>query len=256
MQLPALEYIPWLGSVLAECVLLGIMLARKRVRQFPFFFTSIAYDIFRQAALAVIMVRVKSAYFSAYWLSIPFEYTLAFAVMYEVFTHGFKADIKVDPRTLRVFIAASAILLVIAAAFVFHPSVPINNLKRLILILDRSSEFLRCAVLAFIWVYAARLGISWRNHVFGIAFGLGMYASISLIVATIDAAIGKACGPWLVLIPQLAYLAATLIWPIYLLRKEPERAPVTMQQLHFYGDLINSGERAISEIQEVIRDRY
>jgi hypothetical protein len=256
MQLSALHYIPWLGSVLAECALLGIMLNRKQAKRFPFFFASIAYDVVRQAILAIVLAKFKSAYFAAYWLSIPLEYTLAFAVAYEVFGHGFKADIKVDPRVFRVFIAASAILLVIAAAFVFHPTVPVKSLTQLILILDRSSELLRCSILAFIWLYAAKLGISWRHHVFGIAFGLGMYSGLGLIVATVDAAVGEMCGRWLVLIPHYAYFVATLIWPLYLLRKEPARTPLTMQQLHFYDALMRRGQEAISQMKGVIRDKY
>ncbi|SRR6266481_4924776 len=255
MHLTPSVYIPWFGSMLAEIVLLAVMLHRHYVRRFPFFFASIAYDLCREVALFVAFMKFPTAYFACYWLSTPPEYTLAFAVIYEAFQHAFKADIRFSPIILKIFWAATALLVVVAAAFVLHPGVPLKNLTMLIMVLNRSSELLRCGLLLFLWVFAARLGISFRHYVWGIVFGLGMYSGVGLIVATVDVTIGKMCGHWLVPIPHFAYFAATLIWPVYFLRKEPARAPLTLQQLHSFRDLIAIGQNALTEIRRLIRDK-
>jgi hypothetical protein len=255
MHLTANQAIPWFGSVLAEIFLLIVMVNRGFVGRFPFFFASIAYDVLRQAVLFMVLAKFKGAYFTAYWLSIPPEYTLAFATMYEAFRHAFKADIRFSPGTLRIFWITTAMLVLIAAGFVFHPRTPINTLTTLILVLDRSSQLLRCGILLFLWVYSSKLGITWRHHVFGVVFGLGMYAGVGLIVATIDAAIGKLCSAWLPPIQQYAYLATTIIWPIYFLRNEPARGPLTLQELHSYRDFVTFGQQTTTEIRRLIREK-
>lgn len=156
---------------------------------------------------------------------------------------------------MRVFLISTTLLVLIATAFVFQPSAPVNNLAKLILVLDRSSQLLRCGMLFFLWVYSTRLGILWRHHVFGIVFGLGMYSGVGLIAATADAAIGKTCGYWLAPIPGLIYFAATLIWPIYFLRNEPARGPLTTEDLDSYRGLITLAERATNEVRRAMRDR-
>lgn len=255
MHLTTSQAIPWLGSVLAEIVLLVIMLRKRLASRFPFFFASIAYDVVRQAVLFVIFTKFPAAYFAAYWLSFPAEYTLAYAVIYEAFRHAFKADIRFCPNTLKVFGIGTAVLILICAWFVFRPGVPLTNLNILILVLDRSSELLCCSLLLFLWVYASKLGISWRHHVWGIAFGLGIYAAIGLIVATVDVAIGQMCGHWLVPIPHYTYFAATIIWPVYLLRDEPARGPLTLQELNIFRDFITLAQRATTQIRRSIRER-
>lgn len=255
MHLAPSEYIPWFGSVLAEIALLAILLKRRFVLRFPFFFASIAYDVARQAVFFITLAEFKQAYYAAYWLSIPVEYTLAFAVIYEAFRYAFKADIRFSPGTLRVFVAATVLLVLVAATCVLRPGVQIKNLEILILVLDRSSQLLRCGLLVFLWVYSSRLGISWRHHVWGIVFGLAMYSGVGLVVATVNTALGQMCGPRLATIQQFAYLAATIIWPIYFLRNEPERGPLTLEDLHSFADLIALGERAVYEIRKVMRDQ-
>ena len=42
----AVDYIPWIGSTIAECLVVGIMLRRNLVREFPVFFSSIVFDLY------------------------------------------------------------------------------------------------------------------------------------------------------------------------------------------------------------------
>jgi hypothetical protein len=255
MHLTPTQYIPWMGSVLVEVGLLAIMLRRKLVRRFPFFFASIAYDVCRQIVLFVIMAKFAAAYFAAYWLLMPAEYTLAFAVIYEAFRSAFKTDIRFSPNILKVFGIATALLVLIAAAFVLHPGVPIRSFSILILVLDRSTELLRCALLLFLWVFSAKLGITWRHHVWGIVFGLALYAGVSLITAIMDVVLGKTCGYWLVPIPHFAYLAATLIWTFFLLKKEPVTEPLTLEELQGHLNFIAFLHSVLMEVRRLMRDR-
>jgi len=248
------DYIPWTGSVITEAIVVVIMLRQQLVRRFPFFFASLAYDLARQVALAAILSRSLKAYSCAYWISIPAEYTIAFGVMLEAFRHLLRTNHKLPPKALRSLFIATVLLVGLATFLVIHPDIPTDNLTGMILTLDRSLELLRCGVLLFMWSSAAGLGLSWKHHVWGIVFGLGMYSGVSLIVAALHATTGTMCGDWLARVPHFSYFATTIIWAIYLWKPEPERGPLTLQELSFFNELIARYRKMISGIRRSFRD--
>ena len=74
----AVDYIPWIGSTVAECLVVGIMLRRNLIRRFPVFFSSIAFDLLREMAFPIVAHYSALAYGYCFWISIPVEYVLAF----------------------------------------------------------------------------------------------------------------------------------------------------------------------------------
>lgn len=89
MHFQPIDYIPWIGSIIAELIVLAIMLRRGLVRRFPVFFTSIAFDVLRETILPFIAFRNPKAYAYSYWLSVPVEHVIAFAVILEALRiHG------------------------------------------------------------------------------------------------------------------------------------------------------------------------
>lgn len=135
----------------------------------------------------------------------------------------------------------------LAAFFVLHPDIPISDLRTLILALDRSIELLRCGVLLFVWAFARKLGISWRHQVWGIIFGLGIYSGVGLVAAAIQAATGSLCGDWARL-THGSYFAATIIWAIHFIRPEPQRDPLTLEQISIFSDVIAGYRRILAEL--------
>jgi len=248
----AVDYIPWIGSTLAECLVVGIMLRRNLVRRFPIFFGSIVFDLLRETAFPAVAYYSAHAYEYCYWLSIPFEYVLAFGVMWEAFRYSLGADGKIRPKALRFFVLASVALVGLAAFLVLYPDIPISNLNGLVLTLQRSISLLRCGMLLFLWIFAARLGLSWQHHVWGIVCGLGIYAAVSLIVAAIHAITGIATGDWLGRLPQFSYLAATIVWTVYLSRPEPKRAPLTLKEISFINYAFDTYDKMMAEIWRLL----
>lgn len=250
-------YIPWIGSLLAESVLLWVMVHRSMVRRFPWFFTAIAYDLARAVPFVIAAALPHNAtYFYSYWLSIPAEYTLAFAVIYEVFRHAFQSEVKFSPKILRVFIGLNLFLVGLAAVFVFTGEIRIDRFAGLMLMLDRSAEFTRCSMLLFLWAFAARLKIGWRHHLWGIVFGLGLYSAAGLITAAVDVATGRMCSHWLTPIPHYAYLAAAILWPAYLWKQEPAREPLTLEKVNLYRELLAFARNAEIQMRRALRDDH
>jgi len=248
----AVDYIPWIGSTLAECMVVGVMLRRNLVRGFPVFFTSIAFDFLREMAFPAVAHYSAHAYEYCYWISLPVEYVIAFGVMWEAFRYAFGTDAQIPPKALRPFLLATAVLMGLAAFLILYPDISTSNLKGLVLTLQRSISLLRCGMLLFLWIFAARLGITWRHHVWGIVCGLGIYAAVSLIVVAIHAITGISSGDWLARLPQFSYFAATIIWTVYLWRPEPERAPLTLQELSFINYALDTYHKMMAEIWRLL----
>ena len=253
-QFQLVDYIPWLGSVIAEIAVVAIMLQRKLIHRFLVFFLSITYDLVRQPALAVIALEGPKAYGMTRWVTLPIEYVIAFGVMLEAFRYSLGADPKIPTKTLRSMIVVAALLVAVAAFLVLRPDLPISNLRGLILALDRSIGLLRCGVLLFRWAFAPKLGISWRHHVWGIVFGMGIYSGVGLIVAAIHATTGNLCGDWLACLTPFSYFAATIIWAVYLWRPEPQRGAVTLDQISFFHSSLASYRKILAELWRSFRD--
>ena len=253
-QFQLVDYIPWVGSVIAEIVVLAIMLKRNLPRRFPIFFSSVVYDVVRQVALAFIAYRSPRAYAYGYWISIPIEYVIAFGVMLEAFRYALGANPKIPPKTLRVMAVVAVLLVALAAFLLFHPDIPISNLRGFILTLDRSIDLLRCGVVIFIWAFAKKLGLSWAHHVWGIVCGLGIYSAVGLIAAGIHAVTGDLCGDWLARSVHLSYFAATVVWAVYLWRPEPHRGPLTLERIALIENLIATYRRIMAELWRSFRN--
>lgn len=249
-------YVPWVGSVLAELFLLRVMLRRKLFQRFPRFFISIIYDVSRQALLlGITAAHLRNyTYFYAYWLSTPVEYTLALAVVYEVYRNAFHAEIEFSQISIRIFVGLNILLLIASAALIFSGELPITGFAGLMLMLDRSAEFLRCGMLLFLWIFASELRLTWWHQLWGIAFGLGMYSAIGLITAAVDVATGKMCSHWLTPIPHFAYFFATVVWGIYFLKPEPARESLTVERINFVREWLDFVRNATLEMKRVLHD--
>src|SRR5215469_718241 len=96
-----IDNIPWIGSILAELIVLAIMLRRGLVRRFPIFFTSIVFDVLREIILPIVAFRNPHsyAYSYLYWLSFPVEYVIAFAVILEAMRYSVVNDARLSRKT-------------------------------------------------------------------------------------------------------------------------------------------------------------
>jgi len=249
-----IDYIPWIGSVIAELIVLAIMLRRGLVRRFPVFFTSICFDLLREIILPVIaFLNPQSyAYSYSYWLSVPVEHVIAFAVILEAVRYSVVNDSKLSRKMLGTLAAFAVVLVAVAVLLVLYPDISTKTLSGLALTLERSIQLLRCGVLLFIWVFATRLGISWRHHVWGIVFGLGIDSGVSLLTAAVHATTGTMCGDWLTRIPHFAYFASTIIWAVYLWQPEPERGPLTLEHLSLIQYALDSYRKVLSTIWRLL----
>lgn len=190
------QIIPWIGSLALEILLIFAAFRNNIHKRFPIFFAYITFDITRAVALPAILFSTPTTYnyFYAYWISVPIEYTLTFLIILEVFAYIFRAHISHSKQVIKAFAIFGLILFIVSILLIIHPEIPMRQLTGIILVVNRSISLLMAGLLFFMWAYSSRIGFTMRDHVWGIVFGLGLYSSVSLIVAAIHAATEQ-CAP-------------------------------------------------------------
>jgi hypothetical protein len=250
-----LVYIPWLGSIAIEIVLVLLIFRRGVHKRFSFFCAYILFDLVKAIVFpaAALLIKIPHLYSYLYWLSLPIEYALTFLIVVQVFAFIFRGHILDSSRPIRIFLLCILALFALSALLVLFPGIPQSAATGLILALNRSTELFICGLLIFMWAYSARLGLSFHDHVWGIVFGLGIYSGISLIAAAISAAVGQACTGWISQLPHTAYFASTIIWTTYLFRPEPEHPPLSAEQIAEYQNVIETCKAALAAVRKAMR---
>jgi len=88
-----------------------------------------------------------------------------------------------------------------------------------VLAFDRSVRVMQCGLFFLLMILCRFLRNCWRQQVFGIALGFGIFASIELMLVSIVMHFGDAPVAILSLVKSAAYNGVTLLWIMYLRRQ-------------------------------------
>jgi hypothetical protein len=212
----------WFVPAILQAGAAILMLRRKMHAELPMFFS---YLVFKVALTAILfpLRRYAPHYFYAYWIGEAISLILGLAVIYEVFSGILKRYDAINRLGLLLYRGTAVLLLVVAAiTAATGPGLSTPHMIEGILTLERGVRIMQVGLLFFVFIFASYLGLSWRNHLFGIALGLGFFASIELVLLAIRAHTGVATNQMLVWGKPAAYNVMTYIWTFYLLRPQPQ----------------------------------
>jgi hypothetical protein len=221
-----LQQIMWVAHPIMELALVGIMVWRKLHRTFPVFF---AYVVFQVLNFVILFPIYRSgntlAYFWAYWISAAISLAIVFKVIHEIFLDVFRPyhTLK-DLGTVLFKWAALVMLLVAMVVTAASQSGGDAPLTQAVIIGQRCIRVVQCGLILFLLVFSNYLGVSWRQHSFGIALGLGSFATIDLISLALFSG-RQIQPPTLSLINTTAYSLSILTWIIYAVVKSAAREP-------------------------------
>jgi len=220
--LKLLWYYLWIAPAVVQLLVVGVMVRRKLYQQFPIFF---AYAAFAVCSFAVVFATYVSPLFSgddythAYSIRLAVTTALRFGIIYEIFFHLVRNYPPVSRFARPIFgwtLVALLLAGVVLAAFV--PGNAAEHYMYVIRVLDRTASILQCGLLLALFGFSEYLGLSWRNHLFGIALGLGIFASVELAVAAVRAQLGYVKS--LDYVSMGTYHICALIWLVYVLKRE------------------------------------
>jgi hypothetical protein len=222
-----LRYYLWIAPHLLQIGIAGIMLQRKLIRFFPWFFAYTCFEVFEFGLLfASERLHITgSTYIGLYSITAVMSTILRFGIILEILRQ-LASNYAVLERVLKPLFRWVTIGLVIAAlALAVYAGGDRSNRSWFVLnMLNRTTLILQTGLLAGLFLFSRYLSLSWRNQVFGIALGLGVYATVDLVGAAILSQTGFLHARLLDYVSMAAYHCSVLIWFFYLLRRERNRS--------------------------------
>jgi hypothetical protein len=219
-----LYYALWLMHPVLEVGIAGFMLRRGLLRNFRFFF---AYVMTQLVTFAVVFPayvwRGYDALFLLYWCCNAISVTFGFLVIHEVFVDVFRMFHTLrDLGTVLFKWAGLVMLLVAAVVSVSTNSSDLPPVMQAIVTLQRCVRMIQVGMVLFLLFFAQYVGVSRRQHSFGIALGFGSFAVIELIL--ISSWVGSHLdGPWMSIANMVAYNSSLFLWFGYMAIKRPAR---------------------------------
>jgi len=217
-------YIMWLLVPLLEAALLVVMVRRGARSRFPRFFVYILFQVLKSLVLFVVYHYYADNYFYAYWTGNALSVLLSVTVLDEIWRSLFRGyeGIQSLGSTLFRWAFAVMILIAIVGAATFQQS-SADRVVTAVLALDRNMRQMQCGVFLLLLLLCRSFKNSWRDHVFGIALGFGVFATVELALVTVLSRFGDSHIASVSLIKSVTYTVVLLLWIGYLKQPEPVR---------------------------------
>jgi len=208
----------WFVPLAMQCAIAVVMLCRKLVGQFPFFFSYTVLLPSRDVAL-YFLPQSGNRYSTVFWWGEAAAIVLALSVIFEISWH-FIHPYPFLRLFLRVLWISAVIAAAVALAMLLWTKGPAGTDVALewIILTERSARFLQVCLLIVAIGLMSRLGLNWQNYSVGIAAGFGVYAGLDLALLELRAHLHAVTDTTFVLMRSAAYNFGVAIWAFYFLR--------------------------------------
>jgi hypothetical protein len=208
----------------------GTVMWRHKLRaKFPVFF---AYLVTQVVIFAILFpIRFSEAYaafFYIYWVTAALSAALGFKVIHEVFLDVFRPYHTLKDLGTILFQWAGLVMVLVAGVVAAASSTSEQGpLVQAVLTVQRSVRVIQCGLVLFLILFSRYLGVSRRQHSFGIAVGFGGFACVELIALAFRAS-GYVGYLSVDLVNMSAYNLAILCWLYFMWHKSEMRDAATM----------------------------
>ena len=222
-KIRVLYYALWVAHPVLQTAIAIAMFRRGQHRTFKYFFAYIVTQIMTFAVVFPIYRYYYSAAFYVSWISTAISVALGFMVIHEAFLDVFRPFHTLrDLGTVLFKWAGLVMLLVAGVVSVSTSSSDLAAWVQAIMTAQRCVRIIQVGMVLFLIFFARYLGVSRRQHSFGIALGFGTFAVVEL--ALIASWAGDHLGNTAMnLINMGAYNASLLVWLSYTVAKSPAR---------------------------------
>src|SRR5215831_3052409 len=212
-----LMYASWVAGPILEITLVLFMFQRKLHGVFPRFFSYIIYQIVKSGILFLVYRYSSDNYFDTYWAGNAISVLLGVAVMDEILQHLLKQYGGIQRLASVIFRWACGLLILLSIVNAFSTQqASADRVVSAVLAFDRSERVMQCGLCILLMILCRFLTNCWRQPVFGIALGFGIFACIEMVLVSVVMYFGDGPGAIISLIKSSAYNAVTLLWIGYL----------------------------------------
>jgi hypothetical protein len=223
---------PWIAALMLQAILVCVLFAKRMWGKFPIFFAYSLATLTFQVGMYVVSYHGFSIglYSNIYFLNEGVGLVLGLAVVYEMFRHLFAPYPALKRLAAHGFGGAIALLVTLGTVVVYVEPV---NIRTMLFPMEQASRILEVGLLLCLFLFAGAFGLHWRQYVFGIAVGLGVFAAVELVDVTMRVQVGTAFFPIFNMVRNISFNVSLLIWIGYILAPElalqPEEMPKTAQ---------------------------
>jgi hypothetical protein len=219
-------YVNWLAGPLLQITLLIFMVRRQVSTVFPRFFSYILFQTLKSACLFVVYRYFPENYFYAYWVGNALSVIFTVAVMDEILRSLFReyGGIQILGTTIFRWSCGLLLLLAILGAWSSSETGGGDRVVAAVLAFDRSVRLMQLGLFLLLMLLCRIFRNCWRQQVFGIALGFGVFASVELILVSTVMWYGNSHAAIVSLLKSTAYNAVTLVWIGYL-KQQPHLVP-------------------------------
>ena len=220
----------WIGHPVLQLAVAAAMFRRKLHRLFPVFFAYICFQILAFSVLFPISKWATfsyTAYFWIYWACAAVNLVLGFMLIYEIFLDVFRPYYTL--KDLGTVLFKWAALVMSLVGFVVAASSPLGDqgpIVQAVITVTRCVRVAQVGLVLFLLVFSGYLGVSWKQHSFGLSLGLGLSAGVELGTLAFHVS-GHASDNSVHVINLVAYNIAILVWFAYAWVEGTARAPGT-----------------------------
>jgi len=230
----------WWATLPLLAVLLGLMVWRRSIRFFPWFFAYVLYAVL--AAIVRFVLRNHEIYPYVYWYSDAVYAVLGIIVMYEVFRRvSYKLIRRVWVNAIFPTTVIGTLVLTILRTRAVNTN--LNSTMAWIIGGEMCARIIEVSMFLLLLLFVAVLGLRWRDHEFGLSAGFGIYAAFSLLASTKYYEIGSEFILSWSVISVVSYTVSVLIWLWYFSTSvkavvpSSDEPPLSLQDLERYRDI-------------------
>ncbi len=208
------------AGLVLQALLAGVLLVKKMWGKFPMFTAYLLFSLCENA-VAYAVYQNRSIYFYTYVVGESISVMLGLALVYEIFTHLFSSQPALR-RLARLVFRGVVVLLVLLAGAVIYAQTPIGEkgIGITLMVVEEAARIIEVGLIMFLFLSSSVFGLHWRQYVFGIALGLGVFTAVKLIVITMVPYVIPAAVLYLSLTQMFAFDFSLLVWLGYLLAPE------------------------------------
>jgi hypothetical protein len=228
MKLMKLLLSPWFAAVLVQAMLAAVLFAKKLWRRFPFFVSYATANFLLGIALyAVYVSRLpRIVYFDVYWLSEGIGLFLGLAVVSEIFKNLLTPYPALRRLAAQIFRGATVFLVLLGCVLIYaQPVGEQSRIQAAFFLVEQVGRILEVGLLVFLFVFASVFGLHWRQYLFGIALGLGIFVTVELVAVTLRTQFGFHANSIFSMIRAISFNLSMFIWISYLLAPELAVSP-------------------------------
>jgi hypothetical protein len=208
-------------------LLVFVLLAKKGWRTFPFF-TGYVWLSFAVSIAEYLLLSYPVPYFYVYWLGEAIGIILGLLVVYEIFRRLFTIHLALV-RLATVIFRIAATVLILAGLIVFLSQSPshTSSLAKAVVAVEQATRIIEVGLLMILFICSAAFGLHWKQAEFGIALGLGFFATMELVAVSLRPLFGFHGDVLPAFVRTIAFDCSLFIWLGYLL--VPERAATSIE---------------------------